>query len=61
MLIFKVSAFQRCFPWEILVVPKRTEFCGVLVDLHSAAGGGVDTVAAGGDFFPFFFGGTFFG
>ena len=32
MLIFKVSAFQRHFPWEILVVPKRTEFCGVLVD-----------------------------
>ena len=29
---FKVSAFQRRFPWEILVVPKRTEFCGVLVD-----------------------------
>ena len=31
-LFLKVSAFQRCFPWEILVVPKRTEFCGVLVD-----------------------------
>ena len=30
-LFLKVSAFQRCFPWEILVVPKRTEFCGVLV------------------------------
>ena len=43
------------------MVPKRTEFCGVLVDLHSAAGGGVDIVATGGDFFPFFFGGTFFG
>ena len=32
MLIFKVSAFQRRFPWELLVVPKRTEFCGTLVD-----------------------------
>ena len=31
-LFLKVSAFQRRFPWEILVVPKRTEFCGVLVD-----------------------------
>ena len=31
-LSFKVLAFQRRFPWEILVVPKRTEFCGVLVD-----------------------------
>ena len=30
LFIFRVLAFQRCFPWEILVVPKRTEFCGVL-------------------------------
>ena len=59
---FKVSAFQRRFPWEILVVPKRTEFCGVNVGgLHSAAGDSVDTVAVGCDFFAFFFGGAFLG
>ena len=31
ILFLRVSAFQRCFPWEILVVPKRTEFCGAPV------------------------------
>ena len=61
ILFLKVSAFQRCFPWEILVVPKRTEFLWCAGGFYSAAGGGVDTVAVGGDFFPFFFGGAFFG
>ena len=58
---FKVSAFQRRFPWEILVVPKRTKFLWYVGGLHSVAGDGVDTVAVGCDFFAFFFGGAFLG
>ena len=62
MFIFsKVLAFQRCFPWEILVVPKRTKFLWCAGGFHSAAGDSVDTVAVGCDFFVPFFGGVFFG
>ena len=58
---FKASAFQRHFPWEILVVPKRTEFLWCPGGLHSVAGDGVDTVVVGCDFFALFFGGAFMG
>ena len=34
----RILAFQRCFPWEILVVPKRTEFFVRLVNFYSATG-----------------------
>ena len=49
------------FPLGNLGGPEKDRVLWCAGGFYSAAGGGVDTVAVGGDFFPFFFGGAFFG